>query len=241
VLEKIIKNFYGKEKKKKGGLRMDRYTFGTTEEIFKLLHVVLCDDAPVIPVDAAVIHSETIVNKRSLLLALNRLWFSGRTENIAISLFEGIAIGELVVPGFDEMKESLLGMDIPEDAIFGIPLSGIFLPSTDAEAWGLVSFASAQQWKNLYLVAPPMHLFRMFYSVVSAVLKNSLSAANLRMWGYPCDIRAWNQSIVHSQSVPRGRRIDLLSTEMDKIEKYFQKGDLVSAGEVLKYIDERYA
>lgn len=77
---------------------------------------------------------------------------------------------------------------------------------------------------------------RAFVSMVSAVVK---SKSDLSVYSFPGIPQSWEEHITHSQGILRGTRSELLANELAKIEKYYRSGDLVSAAEVLEYMDER--
>lgn len=212
------------------------FTFGTPEEIFQLTTIICCDDDFEGKADVAVIFGETKINTGWLGEALTELWQSKMIWRIGVSA--GYSLGEPIVASFEEIKEMLCAYDvIPETAIVQFPLSKRLPPCTDAEAIGLVDFAKEQGWKSVYLVAPPMHQFRAFYSLASAIIK---AGSDLVVWNWVTRIREWNERIIHSQSAPEDKRLNLLAGELEKIERYFRKGDHVPAREVLDYIRARY-
>lgn len=165
----------------------------------------------------------------------NIFLFEAGVKKIAVSA--GYSLGESIVSTFKEIQETLCALRVPRKAIVQFPLSKKLHPCTDAEAIGLVDFAKEQGWKSVYLVAPPLHQFRAFYSLASAIIK---AGSDLIVWNWVCDVRGWDEEIIHSQSAPRDKRLNLLDGELEKIERYFRKGDHVSAREALEYIASRY-
>lgn len=213
------------------------YTFGATEDIFLLSHIICCDDIPE-EVDAAVIFGETKANTFALLDALRLAHMRFGAKKIAVSA--GYALGESIVADFEDIRNDLfglLGISNFNDIFIQFPLSKKLPPCTDAEAIGLVDFTREQGWKSVYLIAPPLHQFRAFYSLASAILK---AGSDLVVWNWVSGTRGWNERIKHSQTAPEDIRWNLLSGELEKIETYFRKGDHVSAKEVLEYIARRY-
>jgi len=214
--------------------------FGTANEIFQLAAVIYCDDLPdsSTQADAAVIFGKTIANTHSLTEALVRIYMEEKVrERESIGISAGFSLGEKIVPSYEELVE-ILRRDIPVgDVVFQFPLSEKFLPSTDADAWGLVGYAQERGMKSVILVAPPLHKFRAFVSLASAIIK---AKSGLIAWNWTCDIRDWNEKTVHSQTAPLDKRLNLLAGELEKIGRYYRKGDLVSAREILDYVARRY-
>ncbi|MCX6802992.1 MAG: hypothetical protein NTY48_00280 [Candidatus Diapherotrites archaeon] len=119
---------------------------------------------------------------------------------------------------------------------------GIPLPSetyhTVMEAEAIISFAKEKGISNMYISAPPFHLPRAFLSAISCALRNYKT---LNFFAYPGAVLDWNEEVVHNQGLFRAKRIDFMKSELERIDKYQRKGDLVSARDALNYIKNRNA
>lgn len=182
--------------------------------------------------NAAYLFGETADNELSSLEAASLVWKSGKVKNIAIC-GEGAVAG---YPGFEDWKEKLIKFGIPAEKIIGIHVASEFPPSTHAEALGLVRFAKKEGWKTIYIIAPPLHQLRAFVTTITEVLKEN---PDLLVYSFPGVAQNWEKRVVHSQGIQEGRREDLVGEELKKMEGYYQKGDLVSGEEVLRYLDRR--
>ena len=139
--------------------------------------------------------------------------------------------------GFSELKRSLQLLGCDAGRIVGYPLSALIpQPCTDAEALGLVGFAKESGWASLYVVAPVIHLPRVFVSMVSAAKRLNVK---LKMYAHRPEGQDWNEKVFFSQSAPKARRIDQVPVELEKMREYFEKRDHLSPGDVLRYFDWR--
>lgn len=203
-------------------------------ELDELITRVLCDTAP--PrggkADAAYLFAETKDNENSAFAAVLLIWRLGRVKKIAICDLGNIA----GYPGAESWRKSLALLDIPRFAIVGVkPAPGI-LPSTDAEALGLVRFAKKNKWKTIYVIAPPLHQLRAFVASVSFAEKEN---RKLKVYNFPGISQRWEEHVVHSQGILQGTRSELIGKELEKIERYCKEGILLSAKKILAYLDKR--
>lgn len=204
-------------------------SYSTLDE---LITRVLCDTAPNGPVDVAYLFGETKDNQESVLRAGALLYLTGPAEKIAIC---GLKKSH-GYPGAESWWEKLISLGVPEEDIYEISPAKDFPPSTHAEALGLARYAKSKNWKSVYVVAPPLHQLRAFVTTVTETLQEY---PKLLIYSFPGMPQNWEEYIVHSQGIQKGTRSELLTEELKKIEKYYKKGDLVSAEEVLRYLDWR--
>ena len=61
----------------------------------------------------------------------------------------------------------------------------------------------------------------------------------LKIYSFPGNALPWNEEVMHSQGRLTARRSDLIEAELARIDRYFQKGDLISFDKVLEYLDQR--
>lgn len=201
-------------------------------EFDELITRVLCDSIPKGKVDVAYLFAETSDNEASVLKAGYFLYKFGPARRLAISLLKrGYGY-----PGFENWRRKILKMGVASKDLFGVPEARDFPPSTSAEALGFVRFAKMKKWKTAYIVAPPLHQLRAFITTVSSVIKEK---SNLKVYSFPGTAQNWLEHVVHSQGILRGSRHALIRNELQKIERYRKKGDLISAREVLDYLNKR--
>lgn len=199
----------------------------------ELVTRVLCDISPRGGrANALYLFGETRDNENSVIAAGEFLWRLGRVSRVCISNQKAWA----AFPGFDSWEKKLIKAGVPRARITGIPLAQDFPPSTDAEAAGLIRFTEARGWRTIYIVAQPLHQLRAFVSCVSVAKREKSNVFIFNFTGFP---QRWEERIVHSQGIQRGTRSNLIRKELKKISRYFKKGDLVSPGNVLKYMNKR--
>ncbi len=63
----------------------------------------------------------------------------------------------------------------------------------------------------------------------------------LLLYSRPGSPQSWDETVVHSQGVLKARRAELIKAEMERIEKYRDKGDLASDDEIIRYLIMRDA
>lgn len=202
---------------------------------FELLTRIICDTESGDIADSAYVFGQTSANQDSALLAAAALYQGKKTKNIVIGVLEGF--GECY-PGFEVWREKLAELGVPSEHIIAISIVGDPPANTNTEAKSFVRFALKNNWRRVYVVAPPIHVVRAFINTISA---NTFAGSGLMIYAHAGRPDAWQEEIVHSQCKARGRRKDLLFGELERIERYHEKADLVSAREILEYLDWRDA
>lgn len=208
-----------------------RRGYRDAEMLFELVTRVSSDTHPPHPADAAYLFGETDDNAYSVLEAGALIWSLRRVRRICIPAIKG--------PGFGgpEIWESYLRRrGVPENRIVRVPLAPDFPPGTDAEALGIVDWALKNRWESLYIAASPLHRLRAFLSAISAL---DLRKGRLDIFNLSGPAQPWTERVVHSQGIQRGIRSKLLHSELQKIERYHKKGDLVPLSRALAYLNKR--
>ena len=202
---------------------------------FELLVRILCDARPALRMmDVIYLYGQTEDNQSSTLARAVRLSKEARRPKVGIPLLGN----EAGFPGFEDWKRSLLSGGVAAERIVGVPLAEDLPPSTYSEALGLVRLARENGWERVCVVAPPLHIVSAFISTVSAVQRENY---DLAAYSAPTNDVNWQRRVVHSQGVTTGTRKELLRGEFERLHRYHAKGDLVTAEEVLAYLDQRDA
>lgn len=213
---------------------MTQKSFAASEmELFQVVTRVLYDNC-VQKTEMVYAFAETSDNQGSVLETATALYHEGRVPCIGISEI-GNRNG---YPGFDAWQEILLVAGIPEENIMPVPnLWGTLPPCTHTEARGLMCAVSGHHLQSIFITAPPFHMFRSFVNVVGELkmLKNRF----LKVYCVPARTDDWQEEASHSQGTLRRARKDLLEDEFQRIQRYYEQGNLPSAGEVLAYLDAR--
>jgi hypothetical protein len=108
--------------------------------------------------------------------------------------------------------------------------------NTLTEADAVVSFAKISHLEFLILIAPPFHMTRAFMTTIRMV---ELNYSNLKVYSYPGIPLDWMESAVHSQGNLKDLRKNFIKAELDRINLYYRKGDLISYSELLDYLNRR--
>jgi hypothetical protein len=105
---------------------------------------------------------------------------------------------------------------------------------TEMEAF--MDSAKRLGWKDIILVAPPFHQVRVFITAVSVAARKYPEAKIYNQVGISL---SWLERATHSQGTLKGTRREFIHTELDRIQKYFAKGDLVHPSVALDYLNKR--
>ena len=100
--------------------------------------------------------------------------------------------------------------------------------NTHEQAEEVIKLCQSHKWQKIILVASPYHQYRAFLTFLRVINQHKLS---LLIMNAPCQNLSWFETL------PWGRRIDLLQTEFQKITTYQQKGDAASFAEALTYLE----
>ncbi len=132
-----------------------------------------------------------------------------------------------------------------DSVIHSIPIvsEGITFWHTHIEAGKLIEYAADQEIKTLFVTAVTTHQIRAFVETVWAVLTGCgglLPKQDIRVWSNPPPrlSRSWHAPTVIAQTQAGGPKpmIDTIADELERIERYWAKGDLVTCEEVLEYL-----
>lgn len=121
-----------------------------------------------------------------------------------------------------EIEMELLKKGIPKDTIYCEGNA----QNTRAEAIRAMELSKERGWRNLLIVTSPHHQYRAYLTFLKALkdLKPDISIQNA------VAPLSWNEE------TRRGRRIDRLSQEFDRIEEYQKKGDVASYEDGIAYL-----
>eukprot|EP00933_Yihiella_yeosuensis_P027037 TRINITY_DN20971_c0_g3_i1.p1 TRINITY_DN20971_c0_g3~~TRINITY_DN20971_c0_g3_i1.p1 ORF type:complete len:252 (-),score=48.16 TRINITY_DN20971_c0_g3_i1:128-883(-) len=101
---------------------------------------------------------------------------------------------------------------------------------TLVEAQCAVRHAKKKGWKSLLVVAPPFHLLRASMTTASVAAREAPDLSIHAFAGCPL---AWEETAVHSQGMV-GTRHEIFDSEMMRIERYTEKGDILPWAELEK-------
>ncbi|MGI8738625.1 MAG: YdcF family protein [Gammaproteobacteria bacterium] len=202
------------------------------EATFELVTKVFCDIEPPQPTHAAYLFAQTIDNQCSVLERGAELLKEGATELLLIG-GSGPRSG---YPGFDSWRAELLRLDVPADRMVGVGAATLDSLNTLTEALGAVRYCKGAALPTLTIVAAPFHQLRAFMTAVTALYSEYPELLAFSAVG---KAQPWYEPVAHSQGALIGCREEFIQTELERIEKYHAKGDLVSIKNVLDYLRVR--
>lgn len=201
-------------------------------ELLELSQRIMDDDKPKVKADAVFMYGQTQDNESSIFFGVKWLYEKKLIEKVVFGQGGKLSGGQDYIPGY---QEKLTQFGIPKEAIIPIQITEA-MANTHTEALAHIAQAKAQQWKNVYVMASPHHQFRAFMNTISIVLREY---PKLKVFSILGKHLPWTQVALHSQFVEIGKRCDLVAKEWARIEAYHAKGDLVSARQVLDYLNQR--
>lgn len=152
----------------------------------------------------------------------------------AVSLYkDGIAPVIVFSGGFDDEKSGAYTFEKVKPLILmeGVPEKDLIHESkshnTYEQAIQIIGMAKNKKWKKICLVASHYHTYRAFLTFLCAQKKS--------MPELLIDI-ASVKDLDWYEDNPWGKRIDLLSGELDKIDLYYQKNNVASYADGLEYL-----
>ncbi len=204
--------------------------FKTIVEALELQARVLADTEPTEKIDALYIYGETEDNQPSSFTVAAELAI--KAGLIAYLRTGTLITGRKFVSDYDD---KLVKLGVPKEKIIFTDLP-TGLAHTHTEAIALVELAKKMNWQTIYILAPPLHLLRAFVETVTAILN---IYPELKVFGKMGKPLAWTETIIHSQDILTGRRCDLVQSETEKLEQYYDQGGLLNARQVLDYLNLR--
>jgi uncharacterized SAM-binding protein YcdF (DUF218 family) len=200
--------------------------------MLELLIRVLCDIQPESETDGVFLFGQTHDNQESVLLKAQQLTAASLAKQIMIIdtlPFSGH-------PGYVAWKNELIKAGVADTCIIGVPLAETKIIHTLVEAEALMRFAKQHNYHSLYITASPFHQLRAFMTAVTAALR---IFPQIRLYSQTGTSLSWLEEVVHSQGKTKGTRNQLIAGEIERIEKYQNKGDLASIEQVLAYLNNR--
>lgn len=192
---------------------------------------ICCDIRPGEPADAAYLYAQTSDNEETVFYAARKIIDGGLSSKILLldsNPNKGYA-------GYTFWKERLVELGIGEKCILDVKLN-VLNHNTLTEAEAVIRFAMQSNIKSIIVSAAPFHQIRAFITTVRVALAEY---PELKIYSIPGTPLSWNECVTHSQGLLKAKRSDLIAGEFERIENYYQKGDLISFKKVLDYLDAR--
>ena len=206
----------------------------------KLVAVVFNDSCPD-TADAAYLYGEEPKNEESVLarggemLAANtvgQVLFCGGADQKSLN-------GSVYSP--KKWEEYLLKFAGSRGGrVYGIPRESF--SHTHIEAKQLILHASKCGINTLFVTAVTPHQIRAFVETVWAIRTGCggiLPQQHIKVWSKPpLPPRSWHAATTIAQTQSGGEKpmIDTIADELERMERYWKKGDLVTCEEVCEYL-----
>ena len=108
--------------------------------------------------------------------------------------------------------------------------------NTKVESDLIIDWAIKHNIKKISICSPPYHLLRAFMTLVSSsIIKNY----NISIFPYSGMIDDWNKIVVCHQGTHKESFSDMIDFELERINKYIDKGDILTPKCILEYMDKR--
>lgn len=209
-------------------------------DIFRLAIVSLADEKPEIGVaPAAYLFGHTPDNEVSLLERGAELFNRGRVGQIWLC-----GGGPYRTPGRPEApiayngeyvwRELLMKLGVPTECIHGLPRPELSHTGTEAER--LVLCAKERGWKDVLIVAFPMHMPRAFANTITQALR---LYPDLRIWCIPGITLPYDEEAIFSQGTVSGTRLfEGIESEFERIKTIWWGNslDIAPPKQVWKYL-----
>lgn len=205
------------------------------------------DRLPAEKPDAIYLFGNTTDNELGILKAAQRLLdiYSTGSRNIPFFLCGGSSYrqpsGDAKTPvaysGFQTWCDWLIeNAYLDEEDIHAVLRAELAHTGTEAE--NLITIAVQQGWSTLVVVAAHMHMLRAFTNTLTFATR---LAPTLRVYAASSiPPERWTQEVLSSQGVVHGSILGTgFAAEWERLNKWHAKGDLISAREVLAYIEWR--
>jgi hypothetical protein len=192
---------------------------------------ILCDTPPPGIADTACLFAQSPDNERSVLERAAEMFREGLVQRLMV-------MDAPVNAGYAGMRAWGRWMEengVNAERIVAVPLHDS-MHNTLTEAEAFVRAARENGFTSLVVTAAPFHQVRAFMTMVHA---GQAACPQIRFYSVPGSGQTWTQRVVHSQGCLVTTRRQLIHAELERIEAYGRKGDLVSYAEILEYMERR--
>ncbi len=217
-------------------------------DLFRFLTVVNNDDQPTEPTEAAYLFGNSRDLEEPILMSGARLIEAKKTKRLVVlQLQPGYYVGPShrvdTYADFPAWREKLLELGVEDNQILPVlsdpaekPGEQPPLSHTHPEAKNFVEMARAAGWKNVHVIGCPYHVPRCFTNTVTFVERRQLP---LRVYAAPSINQPWFGAAELQQGLTVAPRYEGILGEWNRLNKWHEKGDLISCEEVLRYIEHR--
>ncbi|MEC7468686.1 MAG: hypothetical protein VYC51_02435, partial [Pseudomonadota bacterium] len=143
--------------------------------------------------------------------------------------------------GSEHWKTLCAGYDLKDSQVVTVPYvypQGHI--NTLHEAESFAAFVKDRSIRDVAVIAEPFHHVRATLTLLSALKRRGVKPSDVTIGTLPAPIdgeQGWHKYVSHSQGVVHGTKLQLLDGEMDRLQRYTDKGDLIPASEALAYFE----
>lgn len=213
--------------------------WATEEELFKLATLVQRDAVPA-HLEAAYLFGNTPDLEETILERAAEMSVRGSVDLLSVCGL-GAAAGPddprhcIAYRGAEAWANDLEKRGVEAERIVPIPQPDP-MPHTGTEANHFVEWCGANSYSDVAIVVHPAHALRAFTSIVSAIQRLSIE---LRVYVVVSNDTAWQNAALYSQHGEQRTCLDMIEGELDRLNRWHAKGDLVSAAGVIDYFTWR--
>lgn len=208
---------------------MRKTFFDGLSDVLEVWTRILCDTMPTHG-NIIYVFGQTQDNQQAVLAQAAAVWRENQQAVVIID--DGTT--DHGYPGYDLWSAILLKHGVLPASIRPLRIEGDLNTLTESRA--LIAYAGQAGSPDIVIVCPPFHQIRACITAVSVAVR---SPYQINLYNSPSEPGSWHEIVQHSQGILKNSRAGLLKDEMDRMEKYYQKGDLVSLSEVKRYLDAR--
>ncbi len=198
----------------------------------ELIIRTLCDSLPKQSADALFLFGQTVDNQESVFARAHQLLQRRLARKIMIMHTDALC----GYPGFESWRRALIGYGIEDILIEGVSCLETTSLNTLIEARAMVRHAKRRGYTTVIVCASPFQQPRAFMTSVTATMNDY---PGLRIYSQPGLTLAWHEKVTHSQGHAAGTRAELILGDLERIQRYQNKGDLASVEKVLDYLNKR--
>jgi hypothetical protein len=180
----------------------------------------------------AYLYCQTADNQQSVFRAAHHLISGSHTSKILVLNTEA----KFGYPGYADWEYQLAQQGVYSEQLEGISYDVESGLNTLIESQSLVRYLKLKNYSSIFVVAAPFQQLRVFMTAVTVAIKEY---PELLIYSYPGVSMPWTEEVTHSQGTLRAKRHELIQTELSRIKKYQDKGDLASSEQVLSYLNRR--
>ena len=218
-------------------LSLAQSVWASPDDLLKLSTFVQQDILPR-PLEVAYLFGNTPELEHSILERARALVEDGQADLLAVTAGREIRTdpdGHIIYRGGQAWKRDLIEAGIDERKIVVVPAPDP-QTHTGSEAKRFIGMIQDSGLSAVSVVAHPTHVLRAFVSTVTEVVRRQL---DIKVYAIPGLAEDWQSTTLYSQHGERRKRIDCLEGELQRLNRWHAKGDLISAAEVLNYLETR--